>query len=249
MTNARGPIVTLVARTEFLAPAGVPFDTDVDGGQALVEFAGRSCYQAWDRSVPATATNRGYIEHLLQVGHLAALEHSTATFQVAGISRGVGDELARHRHLSCSQLSQRFDPDLVGVVEPPAIASDPELHELFDEAIHHAHRGYDRLLKALQDKASDAPEGALLRKQARQLARAVLPAAGATSMVISGNYRAWRHFVGVRATDAADTEMRAVAVAILGELQVLAPNVFADFRMSTLPDGSQTAASPLIGEG
>ncbi|MEN3298645.1 MAG: thymidylate synthase, partial [Pseudonocardia sp.] len=34
--------VQLVAKTEFLPPADVPWETDADGGQALAEFAGRA---------------------------------------------------------------------------------------------------------------------------------------------------------------------------------------------------------------
>jgi thymidylate synthase (FAD) len=44
-------------------------------------------------------------------------------------------------------------------------------------------------------------------------------------------------------------EIRALAVALLVELQALAPNVFADFRVSALPDGTAVAASPLVGDG
>jgi thymidylate synthase (FAD) len=89
----------------------------------------------------------------------------------------------------------------------------------------------------------------LARKQARQAARAVLPNATTTAIVVTGNYRAWRHFIGMRATEAADVEIRGLAVAVLIELQLLAPNVFADFRISGLPDGTAVAASPLVGEG
>jgi thymidylate synthase (FAD) len=73
--------------------------------------------------------------------------------------------------------------------------------------------------------------------------------ATATAVVVTGNYRAWRHFIGMRATEAADTEIRELAVAVLDALQREAPSVFADFRISTLPDGSRVAASPLVGEG
>ena len=33
--------VRLVAKTEFVPPADVPWETDADGGEALAEFAGR----------------------------------------------------------------------------------------------------------------------------------------------------------------------------------------------------------------
>ncbi|PBD10476.1 thymidylate synthase (FAD), partial [Mycobacterium avium subsp. hominissuis] len=39
--------VQLIAKTDFLAPPDVPWSTDADGGPALVEFAGRACYQSW----------------------------------------------------------------------------------------------------------------------------------------------------------------------------------------------------------
>ncbi|MDT5086222.1 MAG: thymidylate synthase, partial [Mycobacterium sp.] len=48
--------VQLIARTEFVAPPDVPWSTDADGGQALVEFAGRACYQSWSKPNPKTAT-------------------------------------------------------------------------------------------------------------------------------------------------------------------------------------------------
>ncbi|MBJ7450579.1 MAG: FAD-dependent thymidylate synthase, partial [Blastococcus sp.] len=89
----------------------------------------------------------------------------------------------------------------------------------------------------------------LRRRQARQAARAVLPNATETRIVVTGNYRAWRHFVAMRASEHADVEIRALAIACLRELQGVAANVFGDFRISTLADGSEVAASPLVGEG
>jgi len=40
-----------------------------------------------------------------------------------------------------------------------------------------------------------------------------------------------------------------LAVACLRELQRVAPNVFADFEISTLPDGTEVASSPFVAEG
>jgi thymidylate synthase (FAD) len=66
---------------------------------------------------------------------------------------------------------------------------------------------------------------------------------------VTGNYRAWRHFIAMRATEAADVEIRALAVECLRQLQKAAANVFDDFTISALPDGTETAASPLVTEG
>ena len=86
-------------------------------------------------------------------------------------------------------------------------------------------------------------------RQARQTIRRFKRERPETKIVVTGNYRAWRHFIGMRATEAADVEIRTLAVAVLRELQALAPNVFADFRISELADGTAVAASPLVGDG
>ena len=79
--------VRLIAWTHFEPPDDVGWSTDADGGQALAEFAGRACYQSWHKPNPATATNAGYLAHILDVGHLSVLEHGTATFYLTGVSR------------------------------------------------------------------------------------------------------------------------------------------------------------------
>jgi thymidylate synthase (FAD) len=241
--------VQVIAQTQFTAPDGVPWETDAEGGQALAEFAGRACYEAWDKSNPATATNKGYLRHILEVGHLAVLEHGTVSVYLTGISRSLAHELTRHRHFSYSQLSQRFVPDQgLAVVEPPGIAEDPELHARFLAATEAAMAAYDDLLDGLEEKFADVPNAILRRKQARQAALSVLPGATETRLVVTGNYRAWRHFVAMRASEHADVEIRRLALACLRELQRVAPHVFRDFRISALADGTEVAASPYVTE-
>src|SRR4051794_20179987 len=242
--------VRVVAQTQFTPPADVPWETDADGGQALAEFAGRACYQSWSKPNPATATNAGYLRHILEVGHLSVLEHGTVTMYLTGVSRSLTHELVRHRHFSYSQLSQRYVPEHEAeMVEPAVIAEDPELHALFVAATEATLAAYEQLLAGLEQRFADAPNATLRRKQARQAARAVLPNATETRIVVTGNYRAWRHFVAMRASEHADVEIRELAIACLRELQRVAGNVFGDFRISTLADGTEVAASPLVGEG
>jgi len=243
------PQVRLIAWTQFQAPEEIPWSTDADGGQALAEFAGRACYQSWSKPNPATATNAGYLAHILEVGHLSVLEHGTVTFYFTGVSRSFTHELIRHRHFSYSQLSQRYVPERdAAMVEPEAIAEDPELHAKFVAATEASVRAYTELLEGLEKRFADVPNATLRRKQARQAARAVLPNATETRIVVTGNYRAWRHFIAMRATEHADVEIRELAVECLRQLQKVAPNVFADFTISTLADGSEIAASPYAWE-
>ena len=242
--------VQVVAQTQFTPPADVPWETDAEGGQALAEFAGRACYQSWSKPNPSTATNAGYLRHILEVGHLSVLEHGTVSMYLTGVSRSLSHELVRHRHFSYSQLSQRYVPEHEAeMVEPAVIAEDPELHALFLASTEAALSAYEQLLAGLEQRFADGTDATLRRKQARQAARAVLPNATETRIVVTGNYRAWRHFVAMRASEHADVEIRALAIACLRELQRVAANVFGDFRISTLADGSEVAASPLVGEG
>ncbi|TQF65339.1 FAD-dependent thymidylate synthase [Rhodococcus spelaei] len=236
--------VQLIAKTDFVPPADVPWDTDADGGEALVEFAGRACYQSWSKPNPRTATNAGYLRHLLEVGHLSVLEHGSVSFYITGISRSCTHELIRHRHLSYSQLSQRSVPEReANVVVPPAIVGDPDLEALFEAATDASRAAYVELLEALDDKLAHVPNGSLRGRQARQAARSVLPNATETRLVVTGNYRAWRHFVAMRATEHADVEIRQVAVECLRQLTMAAPNVFGDFEIAELADGTEVAVS------
>src|SRR6185503_19221651 len=124
------------------------------------------------------------------------------------------------------------------------IASDPELHKRFVEASEAAVQAYNDLLEGLEARFADVPNATLRRKQARQAARAVLPNATETRIVVTGNYRAWRHFIAMRASEHADVEIRELAVECLRQLQGAAPTVFADFTISALPDGTEIATSP-----
>jgi len=244
------PQVRLIAWTQFQVPGEVPWSTDADGGQALAEFAGRACYQSWKKPNPATATNAGYLRHIIDVGHLSVLEHGSVSFYITGVSRSLTHELIRHRHFSYSQLSQRYVPERdAAMVAPDVIGSDPELLARFQAASDAALAAYNELLEGLEKKFAGVENATLRRKQARQAARAVLPNATETRIVVTGNYRAWRHFIGMRATEHADVEIRALAVECLRQVREVAPNVFADFQISTLDDGTEVAASPYVHEG
>jgi thymidylate synthase (FAD) len=245
--------VQLIAKTDFVAPPDVPWSTDADGGEALVEFAGRACYQSWSKPNPRTATNASYLRHIIDVGHFSVLEHASVSFYISGISRSCTHELIRHRHFSYSQLSQRYVPEHDSqVVIPPGMEDDPELVRIFTEAADANRATYTDLLARLEAKLIGDQSGdrsaVLRRKQARQAARAVLPNATETRIVVTGNYRAWRHFIAMRASEHADVEIRRLAIACLRQLVDVAPAVFGDFDIATLADGTEVATSPLATE-
>lgn len=232
--------VELVGNNYFLPPDSVEWET-VDGdpgpydGSHLAEFAGRACYQSWSRPNPKTATNRGYLEHIIDVGHLSVLEHSSVSFYITGISRSLTHELVRHRHFSFSQLSQRYvDESDVEFIPPPVIKGNTALELAFAHFMENARDAYAEFAREI---AVEMPE--LKRKEIRQAARAVLPNATETKIVVTGNYRAWMHFIEMRATEAADVEIRALAIECLRQLYDVAPNVFNQYVITALPDDTE----------
>ena len=179
MSDQSTPRVDVIAISQFTAPDDIPWQTDADGGQALAEFAGRACYRSWDKPNPATATNAGYLNHVIEVGHLSVLEHAQATVYIRGISRSATHELIRHRHFSYSQLSQRHVIDDPAFVVPGPVAGDDELNELFASAADRAREAYDQLIDGIEQRL-DGAEGAARSKRARQAAQALLPIHWAT---------------------------------------------------------------------
>jgi len=203
-------------------------------------MAGRVCYMSFGKG---RKTNAEYLGNIIGVQHGSVLEHAVWNFLIAGVSRSFTHELVRHRAgFGYSQLSQRYvDESTTDFVEPDCIADDPELHTIFMESMRQSHEAYCRLVEGLTRKFTDEPSATLRRKLARQAARSVLPNATETKIFITGNARAWRHFIELRANEHAEVEIRAVAVAILRILQAESPNIFGDYRIDTLPDGTSVA--------
>ncbi|OHF36590.1 FAD-dependent thymidylate synthase [Corynebacterium sp. HMSC074A01] len=241
--------VQLIAATTFTPPQSVDWQPEegATDAESLVEFAGRACYETFDRPNPHTATNEAYLHHILDVGHDALLEHATATLYIRGLSRSAGNELLRHRHFSFSQLSQRFVHNTDNeVVVPGIIAQDEELKRMFLAAVDDSRFVYEELLTALDEHMAAEPNALLRKKKARQAARAILPNATETRFVVTGNYRTWRGFIAARASEHADVEIRTLAVACLEILREQAPALFDDFLVSTLADGTRMATSPYV---
>ena len=129
---------------------------------------------------------------------------------------------------------------------PKLIADDAELSQVFFRAIDNTRLAYDELLAALELKLRDEPNAVLRRKQSHQAAQAILPRATESRIVVTGNFRTWRHFIGMRATEHADVEIRELAVACLKLLKTAAPTVFSDFEIAALADGTEMATSPYV---
>jgi thymidylate synthase (FAD) len=209
--------------------------------EALPEIAGRLCYMSFAK--PRPGGNAAYLHHIKEVGHGSVLEHTTWNFIITGVSRSFTHELVRHRAgFGYSQLSQRYvDESVADFVEPDCIADDGELHEVWRTAVAGAQEAYVKLVSGLQEKFSDVEDKTLRRKMARQAARSVLPNATETKIFVTANARALRHFVELRCSEHAETEIRIVAGQVLEILRREAPSIFGDYEYVDLPDGTRAA--------
>lgn len=228
---------TIIAETTFHAgvahtASGGVWMPDGDNDAAnLAEFAGRACYQSWHRPNPATARVRDYIRNILGKKHFSVLEHGSVTFYFTGISRNCGYEMLRHRHFSRSELSQRYvDVNDADIIYPPDTADDESIRDIYNTAMPPLRRAYYEITDALTLQGFS-------RKRVRQSARAVMPGALETRIVMTGNHRAWRGMIEQRATEGADEETRMLAVELAWQLKTRYPEIYQDMHLRVLPDG------------
>ena len=181
----------------------------------------------------------------------SVLEHASFSFLLYGISRSVTHELVRHRAgVGISQVSQRYVSGAVlRFVERPEYQDDKELHRLFEERADRAAAEYgkmaDRLLERQErgDSMLSADYKTDARKKVQQTARSLLPNETEAPMVFTGNVRALRHIVEMRADAHAESEIRNLAVRIFLCLITADPILFGDYRIGELPDGTFTVTT------
>lgn len=256
MRVVREPQVYLVGRQvvdedavrAFLEDNETSWSTETEiGAEKLAELAGRVCYMSFGAK-QGRKSNTEYMENIIESGHGSVLEHGVWNFVIAGVSRSLTHELIRHRAgWGYSQLSQRYvDESTADFVEPDLIAEDPKAHGIWLESVEASHHAYLKLVERVAILAEqEFPElsRTAKRKMARQSARGVLPNATETKIFVTANARALRHFIELRGSDAAEPEIRKVAVKLLEIMQAEAPNIFDDFRLERLPDGSMGTAT------
>lgn len=244
----REPKITVLARQEYLGAPHVDWHSDTDiPSQTVAEFAGRLCYLSFGadagfegghKLIAGRTTNSEYLANILKTRHGSVLEHAVWTLLFEGVSRALTHELVRHRHLSYSQLSQRYvDESEVAFVLPPEIPPEGAAYELFRKSCERAVADYRELLAAIEQQVKDEPSPTLRRKRARQTARSLLPNAAETKIVVTGNARAWRHFIELRGSEFAETEIRNLALKVLELLKGEAPGLFGDYQLKTLASG------------
>lgn len=244
------------AKIERKPYTGRVYCVTTDNGIVFVRRDGKphfsgNCYASFG---PRRTTNENaatYFERLTSAGHGSVLEHASFSFLLYGISRSVTHELVRHRAgAGFSQISQRYvSGSVLRFVERPEYQEDEDLHRIFEDRADRAATEYETMAEELLDRQEGG--AAMLsadyktdaRKKVQQTARSLLPNETEAPMVFTGNVRALRHIIEMRADAHAESEIRALALRLFLCLHRSDPILFGDYELSTLPDGTYNVAT------
>lgn len=187
----------------------------------LIERAGRTCYKSEDKITDESA--KQFVAGLIKRQHEAMLEHSSLSIRFI-CDRGVSHELVRHRLASFAQESTRYcnySKDKFGneltFIRPFFWDENSFEYSRWLEVCKIAEDEYCRLM----GQPGCTP----------QEARSILPNSIKTEVVMTTNYREWRHFFklrAARATGPAHPQMEQITRPLLEELKTLIPVVFDD---------------------
>lgn len=220
--------------------------TRLPEGAQLCKVAGQLCYMSFGRKRSYNADAERYFTNMKSSGHGSVFEHANFSLLLYGISRSVTHELVRHRAgMAFSQQSQRYvSGRMVRFVERPEYTIDEALHTQFLQRIERASAEYAAITERILEmqhggtQLLSAEQRTDLRKKVQQTARSVLPNETEAPIVVTGNARAWRHVISMRASAHAETEIRELAVRIFLCLYLTDPVLFSDYTLEQLPDGT-----------
>lgn len=214
---------------------------DVSDAENLIEAGGRMCYRSWapwDPNKPeATNPNVGkvregndkYLRNVIKQEHGALFEHANATFIFRDVSRVFTHELVRHRAgWAYSQESLRYVRlnDLRFWI-PQMVKDQPGGVELFHETIGLLEKVQANLFNLFGiETITNFAKKKLLTSMFRRLA----PIGLSTSIMATGNFRAWRHTIRMRTETVAEEEIRLVFGKVARTLKAKFPNAFIDMH-------------------
>lgn len=203
----------------------------IDGIEELqrIEIAGRTCYKSEDKISPDGESAKRFVKMIIDNGHEAMLEHSSLSVRFI-CSRGVSHEIVRHRLFSFAQESTRYCNYSKGkfggeccFIVPPDMPWSVDTEDYVNSNNSIKIYWFNSLVSA-EDDYINLIEMGWKPEQARD----VLPNALKTEIVVTGNYREWRHFFKLRCDEKAHPHIRLLAQETLEDLKYRIPVVFDD---------------------
>ena len=186
-----------------------------------LEQVARVCYKSEDRITDDGRSAEKLISMLIKNGHEAMLEHKSLSVKFV-CDRAISHELVRHRVASFAQESQRY-------CNYAKEKFNAEITFIRPWWLHEGDKGYDDFVKACQH-AEDGYFDLLNDGWYTENARGVLPNATKTEIVMTANYREWRHILQLRCAIAAHVDMRHLMTGLCQELKQLIPIIFDDIK-------------------
>ncbi len=189
----------------------------------LIELAGRTSYQSRDKITNDSAAK--FVKMLRERGHESVLEHSCLSVEFNNVSRGLTHELVRHRLASFTQESTRYvEEGEFKVVIPPDKDKDEKSVELnFPQGVK-IKVSFQDWMDLNEQMYRNLRKSGWLRQDARQ----VLPTGIKAQIVMTANFREWRHIFKMRTAADAHWEIRQVMKNLLEDVKKKIPVIFDD---------------------
>lgn len=212
---------------------------------ALIEKAGRTCYKSEDKITPTSSIK--FINALIASGHESVIEHSAMTVKFT-VDRGITHELVRHRLAAFSQESTRYcnysKEDEIEVIEPFFFDPNEELRQIDIPVAYDMNYSNTTLeivgketymlnsfdVWCISCLTSEWAYMTLINEFGRsaQQARSVLPISLKAEIVVTANFREWRHILKLRCAKSAHPQMQEIMIPLKEELKKLIPVIFND---------------------
>ncbi len=170
------------------------------------------------------APDERLINFLAEHDHMTPFEHATFKFHVKA-PIFVIREWMRHRTFSYNELSGRYkklaptffvperpriqDPEnKQGSIEVDDDVLDKQMYDMMRKSYGESYIQYERMLDL---------------GIAREIARTVLPVGMYSEMYVTGNFRNWMHFIGLRTHPDAQQEIREYGRAAITQIEQFMP--------------------------
>jgi thymidylate synthase (FAD) len=186
-----------------------------------------------------------FLTKLVDMGHESPTEHVSFTFMIDGVSRALLAQITRHRLASFSVRSQRYvNEEGFDYVTPQEFFTLELPKESFMDLVYEFNACIDEINSRHETMLFVLGKNGVTGEKANEVARAILPNACTTSMVMTMNARELMHFFNKRCCNRAQDEIRSVACEMLRQCKEVAPILFknagAPCIKGNCPEGSMS---------
>ena len=181
--------------------------TKINGAEGLIAYTARVSNPAGQMN---DETAPKLLAYLIKNKHWSPFEMVSMTVEI-NTSRGIAQQILRHRSFSFQEFSQRY-AQATEIVEYPARRQDVKNRQNSIDDLMQADK--DWFLAAQKEIATASLtkyDEALARGIAKEQARFLLPIGTATRLYMSGTARSWIHYIQLRADPATQLEHREIA--------------------------------------